>query len=195
MLNWLWTNLDNLLKFGGAASVVLIGIWRFGGKVRLKWRNLMTLLALADRISSQLADIKKELTPNGGGSLKDQVSRIEQGQILTELHAKALLDQSSAPTFRCDARGHWIWANRALLKLSDMQAEQIYGNGWINLVIASEREDVHCEWISAVEQGRDFSMTFTIQTAGKPPARVYGQASILRNGASVVGYLGSLSPA
>ena len=51
-------------------------------------------------LMNSVDEIKKELTPNGGSSIKDVINRIEERQIMIDKRSKAIFYNYEAPYFR-----------------------------------------------------------------------------------------------
>ena len=123
-----------------------------------------------------LADIKKELIPNGGTSIKDTVNKLAvsldkvatsidtlsvQGNRM-ELRQQNILNSVNIPTFETDKNGECVFANKAYLELIGRSMEEIRGPSWINIIHPEDRAKVRAEWLAAVSENRNFEMTYRI---------------------------------
>jgi PAS domain S-box-containing protein len=125
---------------------------------------------------SDVAEIKKELTPNGGTSIKDTVNKLAtsvenisnslnalstQGSRM-EIRQQSILHSVSIPTFETDREGHCTFANKAYLDLAGRSMEDVKGPGWINIIHPEDRKRVRDEWNLAVHEKRNFELTYKI---------------------------------
>lgn len=205
MWKWITENVDLLAKTLLGLSVIALSLWKFGHRAKIGWRNVMAVLNLSDilqtslksiddklvAVSSRIDSLEKEIKPDNGASFRDMANRMDNRIVRLELVSLAQLDQSSVPVFRSDHTGQWTWVNRAYLKITDTVTSNVLGNGWLTCVHFDDRDDVYHEWTQSISQERDFSMTFRLQSPGRPVVNVHCQASVLRDGARVVGRLGS----
>jgi PAS domain S-box-containing protein len=120
--------------------------------------------------------IKKELTPNGGTSMKDTVNKLAVGieKISTNMESLALqgnrmelrqqniLNSVSVPTFETNEQGECTFANRAYLELIGRSMDEIRGPSWINMIHPDDRVKVQAEWDAAIHQRRNFELTYRI---------------------------------
>jgi len=117
----------------------------------------------------EVTEIKKELTPNGGTSLKDTVNKIAvavdtlalQGTRM-ELRQQNILNSVAVPIFETDKNGECVFANKAYLDLIGRSMDEIKGPSWINMIHPEDRTKVQDEWDRAIEQKRNFELTYRI---------------------------------
>jgi PAS domain S-box-containing protein len=123
-----------------------------------------------------VAEIKKELTPNGGTSLKDTVNKLAVGidKIATNIESLAvqgnrmeirqqdILNSVTIPTFETNKDGECVFANKAYLELIGRAMDEIRGPSWINMIHPDDRARVRAEWLSAVTEKRTFELTYRI---------------------------------
>lgn len=114
-------------------------------------------------VSKAVKDIKKELTTNGGNSLKDAIielkstcNRMETRQKIIEQRTKAALHYSLVSLFETDSLGRIVWANENFCKLTDSQLHNPEGYDWILYIHEDEREDFLAEFKSCLEMNRKF---------------------------------------
>lgn len=111
-----------------------------------------TLAALVEKINK----VYQEVIPNGGGSLRDSINRVERMALTMNQRQLALVSDSEKPVFETDAEGDCIWVNPAYCMFLDRQSSFFYGKGWVNGVTPEDRDAVFSEWVAAVNQKRDF---------------------------------------
>jgi hypothetical protein len=115
-----------------------------------------------DDIKLKIDDIKKELSTNGGNSLKDSIldlrkvcHRIEIRQKIIEQRTKAALHYSSLPLFETDNEGRLIWSNSLFYQFAD--SVDVEGYDWLNLIIEEDRDDLLEEFKSCLNTNRKFA--------------------------------------
>jgi PAS domain S-box-containing protein len=100
-------------------------------------------------------------------------------------------------TFETDNSGHWTVVNRAYLKWSGQQREDVKHWGWLNAIHRDDRVTVRAEWESCVRDVRRFEArfrmvnvltgaTFVVDAAADPipPERWFGTLYEAQAGAS-----------
>jgi PAS domain S-box-containing protein len=115
-----------------------------------------------EEMTEKILEISKELKPNGGGSIKDQVKQIatDVKTICVERDATFLL--SKEPMFKSDEHGYCILANNALCQLYGVSQEQLLGLGWLNYIIEEDKERIKEEWVNVIETGTEIASYYTI---------------------------------
>jgi len=134
------------------------------------------IATLKDIHYKELAEIKKEMTPNGGTSIKDTVNKLavsmekvvtsidslsSQG-IRMEIRQQNILNSVVVPIFETDTAGDCVFANKAYLDLIGRSMEEIRGPSWINMIHPEDRAKVRTEWAAAVAEKRNFELTYRI---------------------------------
>ena len=85
--------LDNVLTWSEATLAVLAVIGAIGVAIKSIYkmaRNIETLLTTSEANAVRLQEIEKQVTLNGGSSLKDAVGRIEQQNVAIEKRISAI---------------------------------------------------------------------------------------------------------
>lgn len=114
-------------------------------------------------VLNSLETIKRQLTPNGGSSLRDAVDRIEARIILTEQRARLLCMDSPMAVFETDSSGEFINVNRTFVRWTGRSSQDLEGNGWLNAVFPADRVQVYNDWLTAISQEREFSAEFSLR--------------------------------
>lgn len=152
------------------------------------------MFKLAATLERRLTSIEKELCPNGGLSLRDAIDRIARSQTIQDRSHEALLDLLDEPCFKSDQYGKCEWINRAYLKLTGRAIDEARGTGWLNCIYPDDRARVFDEWRSAVEQSRNFEMTYRVLDCNRMPVTVRAQAKVLHDHkGATIGFIGSLA--
>lgn len=136
--------------------------------------------------------IDKEFAPNGGGSMKDTLNRIEGRQVKSEQRQRVLLLDSDDLVYESDSNGMCVWINRTYSRTLNRGVDELLGNGWISCLHTEDRDAVVEEWQECVKQRRDFDMNYRLVNNGKI-LNVHSRAYPLLDGDKVVGYLGQTS--
>ncbi len=109
-----------------------------------------------------------ELSPNGGKSIKDCINRIEKDIASLKFWRRSMNDLDPRAIFISDKSGHTTWVNGAYLRLVDRTLQQVRGNQWLNSIHPEFRTVVRTEWRLAVEEKRNFEMSYSYIVDGKP---------------------------
>lgn len=141
------------------------------------WRKLVTPLYRYTRermrrvteAFDSVQAIRKEVFPNGGGSLRDSVDttgklmrQITKHVAMSIAQNRTLCEQSEIAMFEGDDEGALVWANRALRQLTGLRMEQIEGRGWINAVHDDDRRRVENDWMLATANRSPFLSVFRL---------------------------------
>lgn len=154
---------------------ITIGFSLIGGLVTLVsilWAKIIgPLIKLVDNqeeLKSSLNTIKKELTTNGGNSLKDTMidlkgtcSRIENRQKVIEQRTKAALHYNSVALFETDEHGRLTWTNSNFYDLTRDSVTSVEGYDWLTYIKEEEREELFDEFKSCLDMNRKFVKTVT----------------------------------
>jgi PAS domain-containing protein len=121
------------------------------------------LLQGQENLIKSLNDIKKELTTNGGNSLKDAVidlrttiQRMETRQKVIEQRTKAALHYTNEALFETDDQGRLIWTNYSFYELTSAIINSVDGYDWLSYIEEEEREDFFNEFKSCLSMNRKF---------------------------------------
>ena len=186
-------SLEATAKFLTALVAIVGGVYRF------LWQPAATHFRKVHESFSALEQVRKELTPNGGKSLKDQVTHISleqkaSSQSVLRLQGLVLsiLSVSNSGVMLCDPNGKVEWVNGWFAQHVGWMPHELHGSGWKNLVCADDRERVYAEWKDSLAEGRDFISEFSYVTKGGELLRVSVKCEPIRSSTdrSVVGYVG-----
>jgi PAS domain S-box-containing protein len=123
--------------------------------------------------------IHKQVYPNGGHSLSDQMTanlRMTQGvkvtvgelaaQIaLAQAYHRALAEDAYAGLMECDAEGRFLRANAQWYRWTGLEERQAAGGGWLNAVHEEDRERIREDYWGAVEHADQFLGRFRFRHA------------------------------
>lgn len=132
-----------------------------------------------EEITSSIQTIRKELTTNGGNSLKDAVvdlrstvNRMETRQKIIEQRTKAALHYNDVPLFEIDNAGRLTWTNNNFYELTQDVVTSVEGYDWLNYIDESEREELFEELKSCLEMNRKLAKT--VQTVDGKTIKLTG---------------------
>lgn len=212
---------DWITAAGAAAAVVWGAMKLIRGGIAAMWeavksipsiaRAFVALPQLVEQSQRQAAmekvitRIHKEVTPNGGSSLRDAVVRQgleftaalqEQAQglrrvesaiaVLANSHRVSYDMQGRGAVFECDPEGLNGYTNHVYQQWTGRSESQLMGMGWVSCIFSADREAVRDEWESAVEDGREFRMRYRLLDAAQQPFLVETHASPVRDHEGVI---------
>lgn len=161
---------------------------KFSKFVKYKFENLY-------EIKRKIEKIYAEVTPNGGGSIKDKVNElyldIKNNNDLTNKifqRQRWLLDHVEDPIFECDLDGKFIWVNKKFRKLLKRDMSYFLSNGWRNAIHEDDRDRVIHEWNSSITDCRSFDDEFRIISSTGEVINI----SVLTTKLSEYGYMGNI---
>lgn len=165
-----------------SAIVILIGVWlsRIRSAIDLMKRvgNTIVLfvkfpLIMERRLNAQdakLAIIEKEVTPNGGGSLKDIVRSTNDLALIADLRTKQMIVVHPIAMYECEpVHGRCTSANIALCELFGLDEPRMLGNGWLAAIEPSARQKCWDGFQEAIESDIPYSWEYDVinQRTGK----------------------------
>jgi len=107
-------------------------------------------------LKTEVSSISKELKPNGGKSMKDQMNDLQLSTKTILYRQRWILDNREEPIFETDEKGNFTWANSALIRLTDRLFQDLENNNWINALCEKTRTEVNDSWQIAIENKRNF---------------------------------------
>lgn len=144
-----------LVSILGAFGTVFSVIW-----VKLI-KPVIRFVNNQEEVNLKIDDIKKELTTNGGNSLKDSIldlrkvcHRMEIRQKIIEQRTKAALHYSNLPLFETDNEGRLTWNNSLFFQFTS--STNVEGYDWLNFITEDDREDLLSEFKSCLNTNRKF---------------------------------------
>lgn len=192
-----WFTAEMLIKLGEASGALAAigGIayagWRwFGGKWLFGWivKRFKARKALLARIERALSTVELELTPNGGGSMRDKLTRLDMQSMLNDARVRALMQASQLPIIEADATGLCVFVSRALCRLSDFSYDELLGDGWHNMIEYVDRERMVKAYRDAVAARREFSETAICHRPDGNIFKAQFDGYVMRSNREVLGY-------
>jgi PAS domain-containing protein len=112
---------------------------------------------LIKNIDERLKKVEYEISPNGGGSMKDSLKIIK-----AEIEATNWL--SPRPMFRCTSKGLNIFVNEAYCQLCGVTSSELLKLGWRNFSADLNQMDHFYErWLAAADTLSQFTGKLKIQ--------------------------------
>lgn len=129
------------------------------------WKKLVkpaiNFLDDQEDLKKSIETIKGEVTPNGGGSIKDAVNclkqtceNIEKTQQVLDQRSKAALHYHDRALFEVDKFGRIKWYNEKFGMLTEDEGSPTEGFDWVSIVDESQREEFVKEITSCLEMCR-----------------------------------------
>lgn len=196
-------NMD-IVKWVGILSGFLIGSAAFWKQVcvpllayiKESQRRIELQEALSVKISDmakEIGEIKKEVTTNGGGSVKDIAKRIEERQILSEQKSKITANKLELAYSAFNALGECIESSIYLNRLLNRSESELLGNQWLNWICASDRERVKKDWRDAVEAKVGFNSVYCVLKPDNTSIKIEAGIEPLFDGHNnILGFFGTI---
>jgi PAS domain S-box-containing protein len=125
-------------------------------------REQLLSIQLPDLIT-QMRRVHAELVPNGGGSIKDAILRIEQRQLLSERRTWALLADAPTAIFEAGVDGRVRSVNQTFARWAGRDRDDLVGHGWLAAIASADRDRVSHAWRTAVREQREFRESYRLQ--------------------------------
>lgn len=124
---------------------------------------LIKIVETQEELTLSINTIKKELTTNGGNSIKDAIidmrgtcTRIEHRQKVIEQRTKAALHYNNVALFETDEHGRLTWTNSNFYDLTCDSVTSVEGYDWLTYIKEDEREELFDEFKSCLDMNRKF---------------------------------------
>jgi len=143
--------------------ITLIGI--FIGLIRWLYKNIFkpisSLIETHNELVVNVDTIKKEVIPNGGGSIKDSVeflkltcTNIENRQKVIEQRSRASLQYHDEALFETNKKGYLVWANEKFYDITHKTIQELEGYNWISIIVEKDRAKFIHEFNSCLRMCR-----------------------------------------
>ncbi len=159
------------MNFGNSLEIIGIVLSLVGGfcaSMAWGWKYIIKptirLYKSQQGLVDSVEDIKKELTTNGGSSIKDTVNRIDRRQVMIDKRSKAIFYNADKAILEVDEKGNILWANELFHKM--MGTKNLKGLDWVSHIDEPQRENFLREFESCSEKLRELRFE-TISTEGK----------------------------
>ena len=189
---------------GILGSGLLILVFKWVKKMILQRRQRLTadrderaqfrsVVQMMPSIMETLNDIKKEVKPNGGSSLRDSIDRIEYIQSKRNLINAAQLSASDLAYWESDSKGRFMVVSQAFCRLLTVSESEITGSNWATMLHKEDKANVLREWADCIKFERSFSMEFRFVRPNKSVVKVEAKAYPLINKGQMIGIWGRVT--
>jgi len=191
-----------IIGIGGIATAIL-AVWGLWDKIIKPWfeesrksrEEIVKAITYIEGISEQLEKVSKELQPNGGGSIKDQIKQIANDIKTIRIERDATFYLAKEPSFKSDGKGHYTSINYSLTQLVGVSESELLGLGWLNYIALEDKDRICEEWENIIESGKEISLFYGIKnptTMEVIPIKC--RAVINRDSDKVISVIGTLEP-
>ena len=175
------------------SALTILGILAKGGFWLFKF--LKRQYENISKVHHQVEVIFKEITPNGGGSIKDKVNsmskEISANTQMTEqiFHRQRwMMDHRQEAIFEAQNSGEISWVNKPYCKLSGRDSTDLLGHNWKNTILEEDRDRVVSNWDSCVKDERQFEDEYRLIVPDGRVIKVFCSANLVKGH----GYLGTI---
>lgn len=131
--NPFYSVLAAVISSAGSVAVTI-----FIAKMRARRREKSVLTQLVADVKA----IRDQVNPNGGTSMRDSITRIEEQQLVDGEMRRAYQHYVNVPFWEADPHGMILWANGAFAKLLGVATEDLKGEGWMGMIHESDLYEV-----------------------------------------------------
>lgn len=120
---------------------------------------------LTKAVSDVREIVARELSPNGGASIKDVLMDTRNMAYIAAARANSLSNHSKFGMYECDPSGRCTFANAALCDLFGMDSSAMLDHGWLSAIVDEERAASADAWEKSVREHLPYSWTYHIRNA------------------------------
>lgn len=191
------SSLGGLATFIISWKAVLKPIWQKHMDKQKQQEELLTnqtkIFTHIENMTEKILEISKELKPNAGGSIKDQVKQIANDVRVIRVERDATFHLAKEPMFKTDGKGYYISCNSSLCSLIGVSEQELLGLGWLNYISLEDKDRICEEWENIIESGKEISTYYTIknpETLELIPVKC--RAVINRDSSNIVSIIGTI---
>lgn len=199
----LLTLLQTIVIGAGGLATAVLAMWGLWTKILKPWfkesrekrETLFKAIGHIGDISEKLEKVSKELQPNGGGSIKDQIKQIANDIKIIRVERDATFYLSKEPSFKSDGKGYYTSLNHALSQLVGVPESELLGLGWLNYIALEDKDRIWEEWENIIESGKEISLFYGIKnptTMEVIPVKC--RAVINRDNDKILSVIGTIEP-
>lgn len=107
-------------------------------------------------LTKAVREVQKEVHPNGGHSMKDEIRTILSRVDTSIARFLAFNDDAEVGQFITDRNGRCTWVNRTFCRITGRTDSEVLGWGWLSAILDEERDSVHEEWETTVNEERNY---------------------------------------
>ncbi len=155
-----------MISAAAGAILALVTIGRRAHKVAKKATSTYDQLTrLADTLTPEmvanLTVIATQMKPNGGSSIYDKLTRIDQLLIYSTEARRQQFNATGIAFWEADRDGLTVFVSDKASQIMGMLPEQALGHGWATTLSSDDRSRVFQEWKDAVDQKRNYLSVHT----------------------------------
>lgn len=195
--------LTTLGEYWKSITLILTGI---GGTIvfyrkycRGRYKAFVVWRAAFIALPATLVRIEEELHFGVGESVKQRIDAmggdiLSLGQILSNeiANRRSALQFATTPLFEFNINGELVWANDALLEMTECELPDVEGRNWRNFIAGNQRDGVMSGWERAVKDGTHYRTRFKLVTEAIDCWVVFNVACNKDHKGNVLGWLGKL---
>lgn len=161
---------------GGAVGAAAMWLWRHTLKAWFKF--------LVDALKG----------PGRIGDLTVMVNKLVGEIAYAQAIGHAMPDLIDRPIWFSDAAGRCLGCNDFFVRMLVRQKSEILGDAWRTIIHADDRDMVTRQWDAAVQDRRDFALSYRIVASNGTEIPIFSLASCLRApDGSVIGWIGKIT--
>ncbi len=184
-------------------------------KVMAMRREKKLLEEHRDRQMRIIEEIAAQLQPNGGTSLADHVTKIDDNlatlsarmaaldsrsiaiqrrQQFSDQVMRSILDASGMAFWESNEAGETVYASQRLAEMIGCSPPEVLGRGWVTFLHPQDKEQVVREWREAVQEKRGFAAAYRYLHRNGRVVKVHGRSVPLVNeNDEIIGHSGTLT--
>lgn len=161
---------------------------------RYVFMPIYKLIRRLNRIAEISEELHKIIYPNGGTSVLDHLTRIEESLIKLTKLTQLLSNNIDPIIFETDAKGDYTWVSDKWTKMTGLTISDNKHHGWMKCVKESDKDKVWKEWSEVLERHIETQITFSIihVYTGIETKLCSKIIPIFCNENNVVGYIGAI---
>lgn len=165
-----YNHLDLWEKILGALAGIGVSLFAILKGFKIFWKAIMDANSFAREIGDLIPEIKKmtkEFKPNGGKSLMDVLNRLENHLCHTDQKIRVMASCIGIAAFETDKLGLYTFVSKQWCDTTNLSIDQALGNGWVNILLEDDRDEVFKEWHSCITQNREFHFSTKLSSNNK----------------------------
>lgn len=157
-----------------AATIAAISLWFWRNALKECFRWALNTLKAPNNIE----DILKTLTEHDI-SLKTSLAR-----------SRITWNGLHIPVWESDSTGLCVFINDYMLNLMKRREHEILGRSWVSVIHEDDREKVAQEWDDAIEQKRDFDLSYRWVSSDGRTIHIHAKANrLLDQSSRILGWV------
>jgi PAS domain-containing protein len=157
-----------LLAYGVPVIGGLYAGWRVIRKPFTAFAEGVASISDLGAMAGDIRTIKREVTANGGGSMKDMVRRIEVEGRHREAMLRTHFANANEGQFQTDAEGKLSWANETLQRWTGQPEHALHGKSWFSIIATNEQDEFRSDFELAIAERREFRGRCLIRSISPP---------------------------